>query len=169
VADDPDGHPAAEQKYRYTWTMPVLISQHNPEVIYHSSQFVFRSTDAGRSWTTISPDLTRNDKSKQLDSGGPLTRISTRRILRRRFQPGGITETGWCPLGRNRRRPPPCHPRRRKELGERYTKEMPEWAMISLIDASSFDAATAFIAVDAHKLDNFVPTFSRRPTRQELD
>jgi len=70
----PDGHPAAGQKYRYTWTMPLLVSQHNPDVIYHSSQFVFRSADQGRSWTTISPDLTRNDKSKQQDSGGPITK-----------------------------------------------------------------------------------------------
>src|SRR5258708_12495617 len=54
--------------------MPIVISTHNPDVIYHSSQFVFRSNDAGHTWTTISPDLTRNDKSKQQDSGGPLTK-----------------------------------------------------------------------------------------------
>src|SRR5260370_2895667 len=72
--EDPNGYPAAGQKYRYTWTMPIVISSHNPDIIYHTSQFVFRSNDAGRTWTTISPDLTRNDKSKQQDSGGPLTK-----------------------------------------------------------------------------------------------
>src|SRR5208282_1226494 len=72
--DDPDGYAAATQKYRYTWTMPIVVSSHNPDVIYHTAQYVFRSTDAGRTWATISPDLTRNDKSKQQDSGGPLTK-----------------------------------------------------------------------------------------------
>ena len=70
----PTAIPPPTQKYRYTWTMPIVISSHNPDVIYHTSQYVFRSNDAGRTWTTISPDLTRNDKSKQQDSGGPLTK-----------------------------------------------------------------------------------------------
>ena len=72
--DNPDGYAAATQKYRYTWTMPIVVSSHNPDVIYHSAQYVFRSTDAGRTWATISPDLTRNDRTKQQDSGGPLTK-----------------------------------------------------------------------------------------------
>jgi len=62
------------QKYRYTWTMPIVFSPHDPNILYHSSQYLFRSKDAGHSWETISPDLTRNDKSKQQDSGGPITK-----------------------------------------------------------------------------------------------
>ncbi|HEY4980243.1 MAG TPA: hypothetical protein VII25_13825, partial [Candidatus Acidoferrum sp.] len=72
--NDPDGHNASEQKYRYTWTMPIIFSPHDPNVLYNAAQFVFRSSDSGHSWQTISPDLTRNDKSKQIDSGGPLTK-----------------------------------------------------------------------------------------------
>ena len=72
--DDPDGHNAGEQKYRYTWTMPIVLLPHDPNVLYNAAQFVFRSNDGGHSWSTISPDLTRNDKSKQADSGGPITK-----------------------------------------------------------------------------------------------
>jgi photosystem II stability/assembly factor-like uncharacterized protein len=156
--EDPNGYPAAIQKYRYTWTMPIVISTHNPDVIYHTSQFVFRSNDAGRSWTTISPDLTRNDKSKQQDSGGPLTKdqytveyydviFSLAESPKQQGLLWAGTDDGLIQLTR--------------DDGKSWTnvtpKEMPEWGMVSLIDASPFDAATAYVAVDAHKLDNFKP------------
>jgi len=154
----PDGHPAAGQKYRYTWTMPLLVSQHNPDVIYHSSQFVFRSADQGRSWTTISPDLTRNDKSKQQDSGGPITKDQYTveyynvvfSLAESPRQDGALwagTDDGFVHVTRDGG----------KNWANVTPKEMPEWAMVSLIEASPFDAATAYVAVDAHKLDNFHP------------
>src|SRR6267143_1110027 len=71
---DPDGYNAAAQKYRYTWTMPIIISPNDPNVLYHFAQVLFRSTDGGHSWQTISGDLTRNDPTKQQDSGGPITK-----------------------------------------------------------------------------------------------
>src|SRR5437879_13420306 len=58
--------------------MPIVFSPHDPNLLYHSSQFLFRSNDGGHSWQTISPDLTRNDKSKQQDSGGPITKDQAR-------------------------------------------------------------------------------------------
>ncbi|HEY6128231.1 MAG TPA: hypothetical protein VIW23_08630 [Candidatus Acidoferrum sp.] len=156
--EDPNGHPAAEQKYRYTWTMPIVISAHNPDVIYHTAQYVFRSSDGGRSWTTISPDLTRNDKSKQQDSGGPLTKdqytveyydviFALAESPKQENVLWAGTDDGLVQLTR--------------DGGKTWTnvtpKGLPEWAMVSLIEASPFDAATAYIAVDAHKLDNFKP------------
>jgi len=71
---DPDGENASVQKYRYTWTMPIVFSPHDPNILYHSAQVLFRSKDGGHSWETISPDLSRNDKTKQQDSGGPITK-----------------------------------------------------------------------------------------------
>jgi photosystem II stability/assembly factor-like uncharacterized protein len=156
--EDPNGYPAANQKYRYTWTMPIVISSHNPDVIYHTSQFVFRSSDAGRTWATISPDLTRNDKSKQQDSGGPLTKdqytveyydviFSLAESPKQQGLLWAGTDDGLIQLTRDE--------------GKTWTnvtpKEMPEWAMVSFIEASPFDATTAYVAVDAHKLDNFKP------------
>jgi photosystem II stability/assembly factor-like uncharacterized protein len=156
--EDPNGYSAATQKYRYTWTMPIVISSHNPDVIYHTSQFVFRSNDAGHTWTTISPDLTRNDKSKQQDSGGPLTKdqytveyYDTIFTLAESPKQEGVlwagTDDGLIQLTRDAG----------KTWANVTPKEVPEWAMISLIEASPFEAGTAYAAVDAHKLDNFKP------------
>lgn len=153
-----DGHPAVEQKYRYTWTMPIVISSHNPDVIYHSAQFVFRSADEGRTWATISPDLTRNDKSKQQDSGGPITKDQYTveyydvvfSLAESPKQEGVLwagTDDGLLHVTRDGG----------KNWANVTPKETPEWAMISLVEASPFDAATAYVAVDAHKLDNFHP------------
>ncbi|MGC0772788.1 MAG: hypothetical protein WB543_07610 [Candidatus Acidiferrum sp.] len=156
--EDPNGYPAAVQKYRYTWTMPIVISSHNPDVIYHAAQYVFRSTDAGRTWATISPDLTRNDKSKQQDSGGPLTKdqytveyydvvFSLAESPKQEGELWAGTDDGLVQLTRDGG----------KTWANVTPKEMPEWAMVSLIEASPFDPGTAYIAVDGHKLDNFKP------------
>ncbi len=155
---DPDGENASVQKYRYTWTMPIVFSPHDPNVLYHSSQFLFRSNDGGHSWQTISPDLTRNDKSKQQDSGGPITKDQASiefydlifTVAESPKQKGLIwvgTDDGLIQLTR--------------DDGKTWTnvtpKGFPEWAMISLIEPSPFDAGTAYAAIDAHKLDNLKP------------
>jgi photosystem II stability/assembly factor-like uncharacterized protein len=156
--EDISGHPASSQKYRYTWTMPLIVSSHNPGVIYHASQYVFRSNDAGNSWTEISPDLTRNDKTKQADSGGPITKdqysveyYDVVFALAESPKQDGVlwagTDDGLVHVTHDG-----------GKTWEKVTpKETPEWAMISLIEASPFDAGTAYAAVDAHKLDNFKP------------
>jgi hypothetical protein len=156
--EDISGHPADTQKYRFTWTMPILISSHNPDVIYHGSQYVLRSSDAGNSWTEISPDLTRNDKSKQKDSGGPITKdqysveyYDVVFALAESPKQEGIlwagTDDGLLHVTRDGG----------KNWANVTPKDVPAWSAISLIDASSFDAGTAYIAVDAHKLDDFRP------------
>ena len=75
--DNPMGAGAKDAKYRFQWTFPIVISPHNPDVLYATSQHVHRSTDEGMSWETISPDLTRNDTTKQDESGGPITKDDT--------------------------------------------------------------------------------------------
>ncbi len=62
-----------ETKYRFNWNAPILVSKFDPNVIYHGGNKVLRSTDRGLSWNEFSPDLTRNEKSKQGDGGGPIT------------------------------------------------------------------------------------------------
>lgn len=156
--EDISGHSASVQKYRHTWTMPLLVSSHNPDVIYHTSQYVLRSDDAGRTWKEISPDLTRNDKSKQVDSGGPITKdqysveyYDVVFALAESPKQDGVlwagTDDGLIHLTRDGG----------KNWSNVTPREVPEWTMISLIDASPFDAGTAYAAVDAHKLDNFKP------------
>jgi photosystem II stability/assembly factor-like uncharacterized protein len=156
--DDLDGHNAAGLKYRYTWTMPIVFSPHDPNILYNAAQYVFRSTDSGHSWQTISPDLTRNDKSKQQDSGGPITREQSSiefydiifTVAESPKQTGVIwagTDDGLIQITR--------------DDGKSWTnvtpKAIPEWSLVSLIEASSHEAGTAYAAVDARKLDNFRP------------
>ena len=69
---NPSGVHAENVKYRFQWTAPVLASVHDG-ALYHGGNVLFKSLDQGASWTPISPDLTRNDKSKQGWSGGPIT------------------------------------------------------------------------------------------------
>jgi photosystem II stability/assembly factor-like uncharacterized protein len=67
-----DGWPASDIPYRFQWTFPVVISPHDPNTIYATSQYVHRSTDEGGSWSQISPDLTIKDPATLKRSGGPI-------------------------------------------------------------------------------------------------
>ena len=67
-----DGVAPRDLEHRFQWNAPILISQHDPSLLYHTSQTVNRSRDEGATWEVISPDLTRNDKEKQDLPGGPL-------------------------------------------------------------------------------------------------
>jgi photosystem II stability/assembly factor-like uncharacterized protein len=156
--EDISGHAADTQKYRFTWTMPIVISSHNPDVIYHTSQYVFRSNDAGNTWTEISPDLTRNDKAKQKDSGGPITKdqysveyydvvFALAESPKQENVLWAGTDDGLLHITRDGG----------KNWSNVTPKGIPEWSAISLIDASAFDPASAYVAVDAHRLDDLHP------------
>lgn len=67
----------AELPYRFQRTVPIEVSPHDPDVVYHGSQYVHRTTDGGRTWETISPDLTAFAPERQVISGGPITRDIT--------------------------------------------------------------------------------------------
>lgn len=67
-----DGVAPRDARYRFQWNAPILISRHDPGVVYHASQYVHRTTDGGMSWETISPDLTTNNPEQQGLPGGPL-------------------------------------------------------------------------------------------------
>jgi photosystem II stability/assembly factor-like uncharacterized protein len=67
------GNVPADFKYRYNWNAPIISSPHDRKTIYHAGNVVFKSTDEGQSWTVMSPDLTRNEKSKQGPGGQPYT------------------------------------------------------------------------------------------------
>ncbi|HVS63194.1 MAG TPA: glycosyl hydrolase [Thermoanaerobaculia bacterium] len=67
-----DGTAPEDLAYRFQWNAPILISRHDPDVVYHASNFVHRTRDGGKTWETISPDLTRDDAEKQQLPGGPV-------------------------------------------------------------------------------------------------
>lgn len=156
--DNVMGEGAADLKYRFQWTFPIEISPHDPNVIYAGAQVIFKSADAGHSWTVISPDLTRNDKSKQGSSGGPITKDNTSieyydtvfALAESPVQKGLIwagSDDGLIHLTR--------------DGGRNWTdvtpKEMPEWSLISIIEPSPHDAGTAYVAAERHRLDDHHP------------
>jgi photosystem II stability/assembly factor-like uncharacterized protein len=155
---DTSGQGAATQKIRFQWTEPIIISPHDPNTIYTAGDRIFKTTDQGRSWKEISPDLTRNDKSKQQPSGGPITLdITTVEYYDTVFTLAESpkqkdllwagTDDGLMKLSRDGG----------GHWEDVTPKAMPEWSTVDLVEASPFDAGTAYIAVDRHKLDDIKP------------
>ena len=153
-----DGKGAAGLEHRFQWTAPLLISPHDPNVLYHGGERLFKTTDGGMHWEAISGDLTRNDKSKQQPSGGPITIDDTGTeyydtifaVAESPLEKGLIwagTDDGLIQITR--------------DGGKTWTnvtpKEMPEWSKISQIDASPHDPGAAWVAVDRHANDDLHP------------
>ncbi len=72
-----DGYPADSNEVRFNWNAPIVASPHDGRVVYFAGNIVFRSTDWGKSWNRISGDLSKNDKSRQGDAGGPVLKENT--------------------------------------------------------------------------------------------
>ena len=101
--ENPSGHGGEDMRYRFQWTAPIALSPHDPHVIYHAANVLFKSADDGRTWTAISPDLTRNDKSKQKWAGGPITGDNTGvETYLHDLRGRGIAEAERSHLGRHR-------------------------------------------------------------------
>ena len=67
-----EGNKPADLTYRFNWTSPIAVAAADADEVFLGANVVFKSADGGRHWTPISPDLTRNDKAKQVVSGGPI-------------------------------------------------------------------------------------------------
>ncbi|MDP9230533.1 MAG: glycosyl hydrolase, partial [Bacteroidota bacterium] len=75
--DNPMGAGADVLKYRFQWNFPIFFSPHNPKKLYTAGNVLFVTENEGQTWEQISPDLTTNDKTKQVPSGGPITKDNT--------------------------------------------------------------------------------------------
>jgi photosystem II stability/assembly factor-like uncharacterized protein len=150
----------AHPEHRFTWTSPLVFSPQDPHTLYFGSQYVLRSTDRGNSWQTISPDLTGTDPKAPDD--GPLTMDTAKvrghgviyTIAPSPVRSGQIwagTDTGLIHLTRDN--------------GKSWSNVTPpglsDWSKISLIEASHFDAGTAYAAIDRHRLDDIAPYIYR--------
>jgi photosystem II stability/assembly factor-like uncharacterized protein len=152
------GLPAAQQKYRFGWTHPVLFSPANPNELFEAAQVVFKSEDFGNTWTVISPDLTRNDKSTEGPSGGPVYYDQTGAetfpdIASLAISPlkgdviwagsadGLVHVTNDGGATWNLVTPP----------------ALPQWAQISSVEPSHTDAGTAFVTASRYMWDDFHP------------
>lgn len=75
--DNPMGHGAEGMKYRFQWNFPIFFSPHDPKKLYAGSNVMHVTYNGGENWEIISPDLTRNDPTKLVASGGPITKDNT--------------------------------------------------------------------------------------------
>ncbi|HYX30362.1 MAG TPA: hypothetical protein VE863_17610 [Pyrinomonadaceae bacterium] len=158
--NNPMGWGADNIKYRFQWNFPLVFSPNDPNTLYSAAQVLFKSTNEGQSWQLISPDLTRNDKSKQGASGGPITKDNTSieyydtifTVMESPVQAGTIwvgTDDGLVQITRDGGKnwsnvTPP------KDM-------MPEWIQINSLDASPFDGGTAYVAATMYKYDDYKP------------
>ncbi len=154
------GDAIAEHRYRFNWDAGFSISPHDPETIYFGGNVVFRSKDRGDSWEVISDDLTNNDKSKQQSSGGVVYQDNTAAEFHNTilYIDESPVEKGVIWVGTDDGN---LHITR--DDGETWTnvsnrvRGLPEFAWISKIHASEHDAGTAFVTVDHHRSDDFLP------------
>src|SRR6266478_2864959 len=158
--NNPMGWGAGDIKYRFQWNFPIVFSPNDPNTMYAGANVIFKSTNEGQTWEVISPDLTRNDKTKQGPSGGPLTKDNTSieyyhmifTVIASPAQAGTIwsgSDDGLVYVtrdgGRNWSNVSPS-----KEI-------MPEWIQINSLEASPFDPATAYVAATMYKYDDYQP------------
>ncbi|HVT40087.1 MAG TPA: hypothetical protein VHE78_13660 [Gemmatimonadaceae bacterium] len=155
VGDAMIGH-----KYRFNWNSPIALSPQDPGTVYFGGNVLFKSTNHGMSWDVISPDLTTNDPAKQQSSGGPIVVDNTAaefhctlltiapspldaNVIWVGSDDGNVQVTRdggktWSNVFKN---VPGLKPN----------------AWIPTVEASHFDAGTAYVAADHHQDDDYTP------------
>ncbi|MCG8466708.1 MAG: sialidase [Gemmatimonadetes bacterium] len=151
------GYPAEDLRYRFQWTFPLLISPHDNETLYVTSQHVHRTRNRGQSWEVISPDLSTNDKTKQRISGGltpdnigveyccVIYAFDESPIQQGVFWAG--TNDGLVHVSRDD-----------GATWEDVTANIPNLpadGVVRSVDASRFDVAKAYITVEHHQVGDF--------------
>jgi photosystem II stability/assembly factor-like uncharacterized protein len=152
----------ADLQYRFNWTSPIAVSPGDANTVYMGGNVVFKSTDGGDHWATISPDLTRNDKTKQVTSGGPINydisgAETYNTILTVNLAPTDSnviwvgTDDGLVQVTRDG-----------GKTWSTVSGRFPGLAKdaegrVYQIGVSPFDAGAAYIAIDRHQLDDRRP------------
>ncbi len=151
------GRDAKDMKYRYNWNAPIIWSKHEPNVFYHGSQYLLRTTDMGKTWTEASPDLTRNEKEKQGRPGVPFTNEAVGAenygtlsyVIESPHEKGVIytgSDDGLVYLT--------------KDAGAHWQNVTPAGlaeCLINAIEISPYDKATAYIATTRYKFNDHTP------------
>ncbi len=160
--DNPMGHGAEGAKYRFQWNFPIFFSPHDPKKLYSASQHLHVTYNGGENWELASPDLTRNDTTKQKPSGGPITKDNTsveyyctifaagESPYEKDFLITG-SDDGIVSLTRNG-----------GKTWQRITPgEMPEWTQINSVEFDPFIKGGAYLAGTRYKLGDFKPYLFR--------
>lgn len=152
------GQGAGVWKYRFAWTYPIVLSPHDPNTLYVGGNIVLKSTDEGQSWEEISPDLTRSNPDMLKPSGGPINRdavgaetYATVFAFAESQQIAGVlwagSDDGLIHVSKN--------------AGEEWIdvtpSDLPEYTMVSCIEASSHQVGTVYVAATGYKNDDYQP------------
>jgi photosystem II stability/assembly factor-like uncharacterized protein len=156
------GEPSSALKERWQWTFPIVFSPHDANVLYISSQHIWRTTDEGQTWQKISPDLTRADPKTLGHSGGPITgdmngpevfatifAIAPSPVERGTIWAG--SDDGLIHVTRDDG----------KSWANVTPKDLPEFARVSIVDASRHRGGTAYFAAKRYLLDDRAPYIYR--------
>jgi len=148
---------AKDMKYRFNWNAPIIWSKHEPNTYYHGAQYVLKTSDMGKSWKEISPDLTRNEKDKQGKGGGPYTNEAVGAehygtlayIMESPLEKGVIwtgSDDGVVSMTR--------------DGGATWKNVTPQGlaeCLVNAIEVSPHDKATAYIATTRYKFNDHTP------------
>ncbi len=152
------GEPSSAVKERWQWTYPIIFAYADPNVLYTSSQRVWKSTNGGDTWEAISGDLSRHDPKTMEESGGPITHdMNSPEIYGTVFSlaPGRRTvnllwagsDDGLVHVTRDGG----------KTWANVTPREMPDLGRVSQLDSSAFDDGTAYMAVKKMLLGDVSP------------
>lgn len=156
--EDNMGHGAEDARYRFQWNFPLFFSPHDPRKLYAASNHLHVTTDEGHRWTTISPDLTTNDKERQTSSGGPITQDNTSveyyctifAACESPYEPGLLwvgTDDGLVHVSR--------------DGGATWANitppQMPKWCMVNCVEPDPFRKGGLYIAATSYKMGDYSP------------
>lgn len=156
--DSPIGWGADSLKYRFQWNFPVFFSPHQKNKLYAAGNQLFTSNNEGQSWTAISPDLTRNNKSTQRASGGIITKDNTTveyyatifAAVESAYEPNLL----WCGSDDGL-----IHVS--KNGGANWLNvtpaNLPKWVLINQIEVDPFNKGGLYVAATNYKNDDFKP------------
>jgi len=151
------GREARNMKYLFNWNSPIIWSQHEPGTFYHGSQYVLKTTDLGKSWEVISPDLTRDIDDKQGNGGGPLTNeavgaenYGTLAYIMESPHEKGVIWTGSDD----------GQVYRTSDGGENWENVTPKGlgeALVNAIEVSPHNPSTVYVVTTKYKFNDYTP------------
>lgn len=150
-----------DMKYRFNWNAPIIWSKHEPNTFYHAGNRLFKTSNLGKSWTVVSPDLTRHDTLKMGMSGIPYTNegaggenyATISYVIESTLEKGVIytgSDDGLVYLT--------------KDNGNTWVNVTPAGlpeCLVNSIEVSPFDKATAYIACTRYKMNDLSPMLYR--------
>ncbi len=150
--------PPKEMKNRFQWVAPIVVSPHEPNTIFHASQYLYRSRNGGDTWEQISPDLTTNNPAYQNWPGGPITGDHTGvevfttifAVVPSPHDKNTIwvgTDDGRVQLTRDDG----------KTWSDITPREMPALGTVNRLEVSPHEPGRAFLAVQRYRMDDFSP------------